>query len=155
MDKYDEYKFFAQLTQQASERRRTATQVYLGVNAAMFTVFAFLVKDGGLREFSLVIVSLPLFLAGVLVCCIWHKAIKQYMNLIGWRYDQLMALEPHIPECHQFFIKEWEEFYKARDGKERFGFARLELWLPRLFIILYGAYGVGLVLSHMTGWLGS
>lgn len=149
MEKYDEYKFFAESTQYLSERRQAATKTYLSVNTAIFAVFALLVKDGGLRGANLIVVSLPLFLVGLLACWIWYKIIVQYKGLIGWRYDQLMAMEKGMKECHGMYTKEWEEHFKPIKGKEKFGFSRLEAWLPILFAGLYIIYGIGLIISSI------
>lgn len=153
MDKFDEYKFFAEATQHLSERRQAATQTYLTVNTAIFAVLAFLIKDAGLTGWGLVAVSLPLFLVGVLACLIWHKIITQHKALIGWRYDQLMAMEQAMPESHQMFLKEWKDFFEPRQGKQRFGFSTLELGLPRLFLGLYLVYYAGLVVAAVEPWL--
>jgi hypothetical protein len=152
MEKFDEYKFFAESTQYLSERRQAATQTYLTVNSAIFAVLAFLVKDAGFRGGGLVLVSLPLFLVGGLTCLIWYRIITQYKVLVRWRYDQLMEMERAIPECHQMYLKEGEDFFQPWQGKERFGFSRLEIWLPRLFLGLYIIYGVGLVVAIALGW---
>lgn len=154
LDKFEEYKFFAESTQYLSERRQAATQTYLTVNTAIFAIFAFLVKDAGFRGWGLVLVSLPLFLVGALACVIWHKIITQYKALIGWRYDQLMEMErsQEMAGSHQFYVKEWEDFFQPRQGKEKFGFSRLEVWLPRLFLALYLVYGLGLVVAIALGW---
>jgi hypothetical protein len=145
--KFDEYKLFVGSTQHLSERRQAATQTYLSVNTAIFAILALLVKEAGLKGGTLVGVSLPLFLVGILACLIWHRIIMQYKELIGWRYDQLMAMERAMPESHQIYVKESEEFFKPRQEKKKFGFSRLEVWLPRLFLVLYLIYGTGLLLA--------
>jgi hypothetical protein len=137
MDKFDEYKFFAQSTQYLSERRHAGTQIFLSINTAIFILVAFRLKITDLKGWELVIAALPLFLVGALVCLLWHQLIKHYKSLIGWRYNQLMEMERAIPGSHQMYVKEWEAFYETQGGKERFGFSRLEVWLPRLFIVLY------------------
>jgi len=152
MDKWDEYKFFAESTQYLSERRQAAAQTYLGVNTAVLAILGFLVKDVGLRGASLPIIILPLFLAGLLACWIWYKIVKQYKALIGWRYNQLMEMERAMPQSHQMYVKEWEDYFKPRMGKETFGFSRLEVLLPRFFMVLYILYGVGLVVASVLGW---
>lgn len=147
MAKFDEYKFFAESTQYLSERRQAATKTYLSVNTAIFAVLAFLVKDVGFKGLNLLLISLPLFLVGILACWIWFKILAQYKALIGWRYDQLIEMERNITGSHRMYLKEWEDFFKPREGKEKFGFSKLELWLPRLFAVIYIVYGLGLVVG--------
>lgn len=145
MEKFDEYKFFAESTQYLSERRQTATKTYLSVNSAIFTVFALLFKDYGFRGPNL-FVSLPVFIVGLLACWTWYKTIVQYKGLIGWRYGQLIEMEGKIKDSQCMYTKEWEEHFKPRKGKEKFGFSRLEAWLPIVFAGIYIIYGIGLII---------
>lgn len=145
MDKFDEYKFFAQSTQHLSERRHAATQIFLSVNTAIFILVAFRLKIADLEGWTLVISTLPLFLVGALVCLVWHQLIRHYKSLIGWRYQQLMEMERTMPESYQMYVKEWEAFFRPEDKKEKFGFSWLEVWLPRLFIFLYVFSSIGLL----------
>ncbi len=149
MEKFEEYKFFAESTQYLSERRQAATQTYLSVNTAIFAVFAFLIKDYGIDQERFIIFTLPLFLVGIVACWIWHRIIIQYKGLIGWRYDQLMEIERQIENSHQMYIQEWEKYFKPIKGKEKFGFSKLEHLLPIMFMVLYLIYGIGLFIYFL------
>ena len=61
------------------------------------------------------------------------------MRLINWQYNQLMKIEKdtRIKGLHQFYLREWEEFFKPIQGREKFGFAAPEKLLPVLFMVLY------------------
>ena len=153
VDKFEEFKLFSDHVQRLSERRQAASQTYLTVNTAVFGVLAFLVKDAGFRGWGLVGVSAPLFAVGVLACVIWHKIIVQFKTIIGWHYEQLRAMENDIAGSMQVYTKEWERFFQPRDGREHFGFSRLEVWLPRLLIALYLIYAAGMVVATILGWV--
>lgn len=152
MYKFEEYKLFTERTQRLSERRQLATQTYLAVSTAIFTILAFLVKDAGFRGWGLVLVSLPLFTVGLAACSIWSQIIAQFKRVIGWHYEQLRIMEQDLAEGHQVFTREWEQFFKPSAGKERFGFSMLEIWLPRLFAGLYLLYFLGLIIATALGW---
>ena len=153
MAKFNEYKLFSERTGKLSERRQTASQTYLTVNTAILGVLALLVKDAGFRGWGLVLASVPLFLVGVVACCVWHKIIGDFKQIIGWHYGQLRDMEQDMPESGELYSKEWEQFFKPRQGTERYGFSRLEAWLPRLLLGLYVLYGVGMTLATALGWL--
>lgn len=144
-DKFAEYKFFAESTQYLSERRQSATQTYLSVNTAILAFMGFILRGTGDSGSVLIVVSLALIAAGSLACWIWHKIITQYKALIGWRYDELMEMETSLPQSHQMYHKEWLNFFKPRKEKEKFGFSRLEILLPRLFLGLYLVCGLALI----------
>jgi len=153
MDKFDEYKFFAQVTHQLSERRQAATQTYLTVNTVISAALGFLVKDMSFRGWGLVLVSLPFFLVGVLACLIWCRIITQYKALAGWRYEQLIEMEKAIPQSYQMYKKEQDDYFQSPAAKGHVSFSQLELWLPRLFLGLYIAYGLGLAVAVALGRL--
>ena len=153
MDNFREYELFSQRAQHMSERRQNASRTYLTVNTAILGILALLLRDAGLEGWELVVASIPLFLVGILACLIWLKIIVQFKELIGWRYQELRAMESDMPDSYQVYTNEWDKFFKPRDGKDRFSFSRLEAWLPRLFIGLYVVYGIGLAVATIRGWV--
>jgi hypothetical protein len=153
LDRFKEYELFSKRTQRLSERRQVASQHYVAINTVIFGVLAFLVKDAGFRGWGLIVVSLPLFIVGGLTCLIWYRIITQFREIIGWHYQQLREMEQSLPESKQIYSKEWEHFFKPQPGRGSFGFSRLEVWLPRFFLGLYGVYVVGLTVAVALGWL--
>ena len=141
MDKFAEYKLFSEAAQRLTERRQAAAQVYLSVNTAIFALIAFLLRDAGVEGRMLALLTLPLFVVGVFACFVWYKLIYHYKRLIGWRYEQLMAMEKALPDSHQMYCKEKEQFFTPHNGKEGFGFSTLEGWLPQVILALYIVYG--------------
>lgn len=101
----------------------------------------------GIHGWWLVGTSLPLIIAGGLACCAWERTIAEYKKLIGWRYVQLMAMEQTIPDSYRMYTREWEEMFRPRPEERSFGFSQLEVWFPRLFIVLYAVYGLGLLVA--------
>jgi hypothetical protein len=157
MIKFDEYQMFSEHVQRLSERRQSASQIYLTVNTAAFGVLAFLVKDAGFRGWGLVAVSVPLFVVGTMACVVWYRIIVQFRDVIGWHYEQLRAMEAGLDGSARIYTKEWERFYQPLGGpsrgKERYGFSRLEAWLPRLLVALYAIYAMGLIVATIVGWV--
>lgn len=152
MDLFEEYTFYVDHTQRLSERRQTATQTFLTINTAIFTILAFLVKDAGFPTDQRALVVLPLLAAGILACWFWRLILNQYKGLIGWRYKQLRAMEQQLPESYHLLTKEWDEYYKPRENKPGVSFSDLEQQLPITFGALYGV-GFLLVLAITSGWI--
>lgn len=146
----EEYKLFCDMAQKLSERRQTSTQTYLAVNTAIFTVLAFLVKDAGFRGWSMIEVTAPLYLAGIAVSIVWLRTIYDFRRVIGWRYDQLREMEKVMPDSYRTLTKEYEAYYHAKGG---ISFSNLEAWMPKLFIILYAVYGMGVLIATALGLL--
>jgi hypothetical protein len=141
MNRSEEYRFFSDGTQRLADRRQATTQVYLSVNTAIFALIAFLLRDVGVEGRLQALLTLPLFAVGVFACLVWYKLIAGYKRLISWRYDQLMAMEKTLPDSYQMYCKEQQHFFESQDGKEKFGFSRLEMWLPQVILALYIVYG--------------
>jgi hypothetical protein len=158
---FEQFKLFSEHVQRLSERRQSAGQIYLTLNTALFGVVAFLVKDAGFRGWGLIGVSVPLFVVGIMACVIWSRTIVRFKDVIGWYYEQLRAMEATMDGSVQIYTREWKRFYEPLGdrlgglpgSKERYGFSRLEAWLPRLLIALYAIYALGLVLATIFGWV--
>jgi uncharacterized membrane protein len=153
LDKFKEYELFTAKAERMSDRRQTTTQMYLTVNTAILGVAAFLIKDTSFRGWSLVLACLPLVLVGIMACIVWHKIIADFRQIIGWHYEQLRDMEGAMPGSQQIYTNEWNHFFKPQRGRERYGFSRLEAWLPRMFIGLYVVYFVAMTAATAFGLL--
>ena len=149
MDKFEEYKLFSDRTLQHSQRRQNASQIYLTVNTAIFSVMALLIRDSGLRGWNLVLASIPLFLVGLLASAVWIMIIARFKKLIGWYYEQLREMEEEIKGSYKFYTKEWISFSQ----KSRTSFSDLEAFMPKIFIGLYLIYAIGMILAVKYGFL--
>lgn len=157
MDKFEEYKFFAQNTWDMSNRRGATTNTYLTVNTAIFAIIAFLVKDIEFRGWWLVLAATPIFAVGVILCGVWWTLIERHRQLIGWRFEQLMTMEKQMADSHQMYLREWQTFYdsnrKLPEGQKikRFEFTQVGKRMPQLFIVLYVIFWLGLIAAAL-GW---
>jgi hypothetical protein len=149
MSPFDEYKFFAESTQRLTERRLAASGTFITVHTAIFGVLSFVVGWTEATRWARLGVSLPLVAIGLLACLLWHQMIAQYRALIGWRYEQLIEMERsgELAGGYRMYTKELEAFYRRDSGRERFGFSRIEVWLPRLFAVIYVLYAAGVVVA--------
>ncbi|MRG95475.1 RipA family octameric membrane protein [Polyangium spumosum] len=151
-DAFDEYRLLFDSTERLVERRRGTTQTFLTVNAGLSAVVAFLVKDLALEGARLALVTIPLFLIGVLACRLWKRTILQYEALVDWRYRQLRRMERRrFVGSYRLFTREWEGLYAPR-AKKRFGFSELEATVPTTFLALY-ALGLLFALASLAGLL--
>lgn len=152
--KFEEYKLHLERAQKLSERRQTTTQTYLTISTAIFGAISFLIKDSGLHHWALAGVVLPLFSVGIIACSIWLQIMKRIEKFLNWQYQCLREMENDLPDSYEMLIKENDQFYApAKAGKKFMSFSLQEAWLPRLLIILFGLYAVGMILAAAFGWL--
>lgn len=155
-DKFEEYKLFIEDTARFSERRQTVSNTFVAVNTLLLTAVTFLVKDSGAQQYGALVTLLPIpiVVAGILVCIWWKQLVAKYKTLVGFRMNQLMAIErlPEMKDAHGMYLLEYEAMFK-RDAqgqkipKGRKGFSDLESRLPTLFAVLYGIFGVFLLVA--------
>lgn len=142
----EEYRMLVESTDRLVQRRRETTQVFFGVNAALSAVIAFLVKDLALPGSRLSLVTIPLFVMGMVASQLWRRTIEQYATLIDWRYQQIRRMERRaFVGSYRLFNREWEAIYAPRP-KGAFGFSGLESAVPVVFLALH-ALGVGFALA--------
>jgi len=151
MEKFDEYKLLYERAEKLSERRQTTSQTYLTINTAIFGAVAFLLKDSGLKGWSLITAILPLFTLGVLICIIWLSIIINLEKILNWHYKELRALEGNLDGSIKIFTKENKEFYEVRKNKRKFSFTLLDAWLPGILSAVYVVYLVGMLISVSLG----
>lgn len=108
MDKFEEYKLFVEDTGRFTERRQTVTNIYVAVNSIILSAIALLVKDAGLAPFWRSFVVILVLMAGIIICLQWDRLILKYKRLVGFRIDQLRAMEDHqdMAGCHRMYHAE-------------------------------------------------
>jgi hypothetical protein len=149
---FEEYKLLYESTDRLVQRRRETTQVFFGVNAALSAVIAFLVKDLALPGPRLSLVTIPLFIMGMVASQLWRRTIEQYAALIDWRYRQIRRMERRgFTGSYRLFNREWEAIYAPRPPGA-FGFSGLESAVPRVFMALH-VLGVCFAIAVWLGLL--
>lgn len=149
---FEEYRLLFESTDRLVQRRRETTQVFFGVNAALSAVIAFLVKDLALQGPRLSLVTMPLFLMGMVASQLWRRTIEQYATLINWRYRQIRRMERRgFVGSYRLFNREWESIYAPRPPGA-FGFSGLEGTVPQVFMGLH-VLGVCFAIAVWVGLL--
>ena len=150
--KFDEYKLFIEDTARLSERRFTISNSYLAANFSLILGIIGLMitsslKDGVFANSPLTIAILPLIIAGIVVCILWHRQLATYKTFIDFRMKQLEEMEKskELEGCHRMYNLEADRFYRKAPEGLKIGYTRIEIQLPWLFLILYAIFGIGLL----------
>jgi hypothetical protein len=131
-DLFEQYKIYLGSTEKVSDRRVLANNCLLTVNAflaALYGLFA------GHSQNSAWLVLLPV--VGVLVSLVWYRIIASYRNLNAIKFQIIHELEQEMPAA--LYDYEW---FKAEEGRGKTfrPLSHLELWLPRVFVLLYALF---------------
>jgi len=136
---FDEYKLFVEDTARISDRRQMISNIYTAVNSILLAAVGLLIKDFGLGFTWKVFLSLPLIIAGIVVCLLWIQLIHRYKSLVGIRMEVLRATEDKMVDSIQMYHQE-DKLYPPDSKGSSFGsstFSDIENKLPMLFIFLY------------------
>ena len=151
VDKFEEYKLFVEDTARFSERRQTVSNIYVAVNSVILSAVAFLSKDAGFVPIWRAFVVMLVMAAGIVVCMQWYKLILKYKVLVGFRIRQLRLIEEteEMAGSHQMYHQEDKLYPVDGEGHVKSGeglnFSDREIWLPRVFLIVYSVFLLGFV----------
>ena len=147
MQTQTEYSLFLEQVNKLTERRQKVTATYLSVNAAIVGVISFVLKDVQMVGWGKHLSALMLLIAGVIICDLWRRLIKQYSTLLGWWYEQLRTIEENMSESSKLLTKEYQELYTDKHRKIPIGLTRYETRLTWIFTGIYIIFGVVILVS--------
>ena len=138
-DLFEQYKLYIASAEKISERRVSANNYLLTVNAFLITLYG-LVATSQYKGYWTVLVPV----AGLLVSLTWYRIITSYRDLNTVKFKVIHELEQHMPAA--IYDYEWK---KAEEGKSKayHPLSHLERWVPIIFMVLY-------VLLALVGALG-
>lgn len=125
----EQYKLFVESADRVSQRRTSANNYLLTVNAFLVTLCG-LAASLAANETWLVVVAA----AGVLVCITWLVLIRSYGNLNTAKFKVIYELEEHLPAA--IFGREWD-YAQRGEGKAYKPLTHIEPYIPLVFAILY------------------
>jgi hypothetical protein len=138
---FEQYKLYVESADKISERRVSANNYLLTVNALLVTLYGVLAaspyKDGWA-------VLVPV--AGILVSLTWHRIITSYRDLNTVKFKVIHELEREMPAA--LYDYEWRKAEEGR-GKAYHPLTHVERWVPMVFMVLY----LMLAIISVLDWL--
>lgn len=131
---FEQYKLYVASAERISERRESANNYLLTVNASLVTLFGVLSTSGHKGD-GAIFVSV----AGVLVSLTWHRIITSYRDLNTVKFRVIHELEEHMPAA--LYKYEWHKAEKGR-GSAYQPLSHLEALVPFVFVALYLVLGI-------------
>jgi len=128
-DLFEQYKLYVESAEKISERRVSANNYLLTVNAFLVTLYGLL---GASQYKSYWSVLVPV--AGLLVSLTWHRIITSYRDLNSVKFKVIHELERQMPAA--LYDYEWQKAEEGR-GRAYHPLTHLERWIPVIFMVLY------------------
>lgn len=137
-DKYiehllEQYKVYINATEKISDRRQKTNEFFLGLNTALVALLGFVASRSEQITTLLVLAAI----AGITMCYLWYRIIVSYKGLNGGKFKVIHAIEARLPLA--LYDTEWEMLGRGKNRKIYWPFTHIELWVPWIFIIIYGA----------------
>lgn len=153
----EQYKVYAELTMRVTELRYKANQFHAATNFVIVSAIGtILLSVVGERGFDLLTVAdaerfpvWALFAIFVLASFgardqrLWTRRLENAKVLIGFRYEEIDALESRLPA--QPYRHEYQRILAAKQAGAYENFTDLERGIPQMFAWVYGLVLVGVV----------
>ena len=128
-DLLEQYRQYVESAEKISERRVSANNYLLTINAVLVTLYGF-VSAGGPNSYWTLLVAIT----GILVSATWYRIIKSYRNLNTVKFLVIHEFEQHMPAAPYYY--EWKIAGEGR-AKTYQPLSHLECWVPIIFMVLY------------------
>jgi len=126
---FEQYKLYVASAEQISERRVSANNYLLTVNAFLVTLYSLLAASKYMSEWASLVPT-----AGFLVALTWHRIITSYRDLNTVKFKVIHELEQQMPAA--LYAYEWHKAEEGR-GNVYHPLSHLERWIPVVFMVLY------------------
>ncbi len=138
---FEQYKLYVESAEKISERRVSANNYLLTVNAFLVTLYGLLAASPYMGGWEVLV---PF--AGVLISLTWRRIITSYRDLNTVKFKVIHELERDMPAA--LYDYEW---HKAEEGRSKAyrPLTHLERWVPVVFMALY----VVLAVTGVLGWV--
>jgi hypothetical protein len=134
----EQYKLYLELLDKVSERRQSANSFFLSINTGLCALLGYMFSKDASPELRPLLWFIPA--AGVLLSYFWLRLIRSYRDLNTAKFMIVHLMEERLPISP--YKAEWAALGKGADPRRYTPFTHLEVWIPRLFILMY----VGLLL---------
>ena len=133
-DLFEQYCQYVESAGKISDRRISANNYLLTVNAFLVTIYGLLASSQYMNYWAVLV---PV--AGILVSLTWFRIISSYRDLNTVKFKVIHELEQHLPAA--IYRYEWQKAEEGK-GKSYHPLTHLERWIPIVFTGLYALLAI-------------
>ena len=140
---FEQYKLYVESMNKISERRNQANTFFLTLNTIYITTltgFFSLTKQPSTRYEWIIFAGIT----GIIFSFIWRRLILSYEQLNTGKFRIIHALETRLPA--KLFTAEWDILEQGK-GKCYKPFSHVEMYVPLIFVFLYAALVIALLIE--------
>lgn len=150
-DTFEQYRLIVEETAKLRDGRHNVSNLFLSVNAIFVGAAAVLLQQitTATHPVPLYVILLPMLLVfgGLVLCFYWRKLLHNYSSLLGFRFQYLTALEATYQDKLIPVITDQTKYLRDKNIP---GFTSVELRIPVVFIVMYLAIIVGVIVVGAT-----
>lgn len=139
----EQYKIYLDYLDKLADRRQSANSFFLTLNTGLCAALAFLFTKDAAPEIRQLYIVIPI--AGILLALFWHRVVTSYRQLSAGKFAVIHEMESHLPIAP--YRTEWDFLGSGKDSTKYLPLTHVEIWVPRLFVIMYIA-----ILSYFVPW---
>ncbi|MBE5776439.1 MAG: TIR domain-containing protein [Clostridiales bacterium] len=144
----EQYKTFLQTSEDLVSRRQNVNNFYISINSAIIAIFSALFAFELSHEVRMLI-GMLFSLVGIVLSVAWIKMLVAYGNLNGSKMKIISSIEKHLPAS--LYDAEWAALSDKLNQKRYVSFTENEKRVPLIFIVIYSAILLLLLLSAILG----
>jgi hypothetical protein len=138
---FEQYKLAVEMADRISARRMQTNTFFLGINTALLSLLASLLKDQQITAAT----ALPIVSALLLLCGFWWWIVRYYRQLNSVKFEVILAMEASLPFTP--YTDEWQALGGGKDPRRYLPLSSVENMVPLLFGILYSALSLAMFLA--------
>lgn len=137
----EQYKVYLEHLDKLADRRQSSNSFFLTVNTGLCAALAFLCSKDTAEELRSLLFIIPF--AGIMLSVFWERLVSSYRQLSTGKFEIVHRMEKHLPMAP--YRAEWEVLGGGKDSSKYVPLTHVEVWVPRLFILLYAGLAFYLI----------
>jgi len=143
----EQYKVFLQTSEDLVTRRQTVNNFYVSINSAIIAVLSALLVTEVSKDIHSWI-SMIFSAVGIVLSASWIKTLVSYGNLNASKMKIISSIEKLLPAS--LYDAEWAALSDKLNKKRYISFTDNEKQLPIIFVLIYGAILIMMVVNYVT-----
>jgi hypothetical protein len=131
----EQYRIYLDHLDKLADRRQSANSFFVTLNTGLCALLAFLFSKDTAPEIRPFSIAIPI--VGILLSSFWSSLVKSYRQLSTGKFDVVHQMEGFLPFAP--YRAEWAILGRGKDSSTYRPLTHIEVWVPRLFIVLYVA----------------
>jgi|LDZU01.1.fsa_nt_gi hypothetical protein len=144
----EQYKLYVEMSDRISQRRQNANVFSLSINTALLGIVGLVTSQGTDGQVLTMIAAISI--AGFLTSFGWYRLLRSYRDLNTAKFAVIHAIESYLPIAP--YNAEWLAVGEGKDPRIYRPFSYIEVWIPHIFMLFYGAAIIYSLLLLIARW---